>query len=209
MKKTQTVMLNADCMKSQDLSRIFRLGTPDTESLEHTLGWSTPLLYRVTVQRRGREIKMGSNYEKQSLRFELTPAVQTILVGRILVGNGVAESQIMKPIALGTMTTDKIPAAVESKPSPGQSSPDLDNIGEEVLNAAETIEVVEDNVVELEDILALRVTKDSEKDVNVVDSCVMVDIGKIVVNTRDPSADDALVASDGVGVTSRVEMDIS
>jgi len=80
----------------------------------------------------------------------------------------------ISPIRLGTINVAKIPAADESMPSPTHIAEKVVD-GEVVLNPAEAVDVPEEGNVDTE------VTRDREKDVNVVVESVTVVTGTEVV----------------------------
>lgn len=94
-------------------------------------------------------------------------------------------SHSIRPIAVGIKTVAIIPAAAESKPSPGHRAPVLDCMRDCVLSAAEAVEEMELESVDADD-EGYWVTIDSVKDVKVVVGCVTVVTGKVVVKTRGP-----------------------
>ena len=96
-------------------------------------------------------------------------------------------------MTLETIITDKIPAAAESNPCPGQTGPERDSIREEELKAAEAVE--EERIEEDVDVVVTAsVIRSSVKDVKAVPGCAMVVAGIVVVKTR------VVVPSEGRGI---------
>lgn len=100
----------------------------------------------------------------------------------------------INPTALGIIITERIPAAAESIPCPGQTGPERDSIREAELKAAEAVDEERNEEDDIDVRVAPSVIRNSVKDVIVVPGCAMVVTGIVVVKTR------VLAPSEGSGI---------